>query len=95
MFNHPKMVRCFCAVFTLFMVCAISTAAQTTAFSYQGRLTDGASAASGTYGMQFALFDAVSAGSQIGLRPFVAFVCGFVQNHVSLQIAVNICEQAR
>jgi hypothetical protein len=40
--------------------------AQTTSFTYQGRLTDGATAANATYDMQFKLFDTVSAGNQIG-----------------------------
>ena len=39
--------------------------AQTTAFTYQGRLTDGGNAASGLYDLQFKLFDAVTGGNQI------------------------------
>jgi hypothetical protein len=39
---------------------------QTTAFSYQGRLTDGGATANGLYDLQFKLFDAASAGNQIG-----------------------------
>src|SRR5690348_13219453 len=40
--------------------------AQTTSFTYQGRLTDGDNPASGNYDLQFALFDASSGGGQIG-----------------------------
>jgi hypothetical protein len=42
--------------------------AQTTSFTYQGRFTDGGTAANGTYDMQFKLFDTatVGAGNQIG-----------------------------
>jgi hypothetical protein len=40
--------------------------AQTTTFTYQGKLTDGATAANGTYQFQFKLFDAASGGNQIG-----------------------------
>ncbi len=40
--------------------------AQTSVFTYQGRLNDTALAANGTYNMQFALFDAISGGAQIG-----------------------------
>src|SRR5438045_416637 len=36
--------------------------AQTTSFTYQGRFTDSGTAASGTYDMQFKLFDSPSAG---------------------------------
>lgn len=38
--------------------------AQTTAFTYQGRLTDAATAAAGTYDFQFAVYDAASGGTQ-------------------------------
>ena len=38
--------------------------AQGTAFTYQGRLNQGANPANGTYDLQFALFDAASAGTQ-------------------------------
>lgn len=37
-----------------------------TAFSYQGRLTDGALAANGPYDLQFGLFDGSTGGTQIG-----------------------------
>jgi hypothetical protein len=40
--------------------------AQTTAFNYQGRLTDGGNPANGNFQMQFKLFDALAAGTQIG-----------------------------
>src|SRR5881397_1083547 len=37
-----------------------------TAFTYQGRLTDNGSLANGNYDLRFSLYDAVSAGGQIG-----------------------------
>ena len=37
-----------------------------TAFTYQGRLTDAGNPATGTYDLQLALFDAASAGGQVG-----------------------------
>jgi hypothetical protein len=39
--------------------------AQTTSFTYQGRLTDGGTPANGNYDLQFALFDNVSGGAQV------------------------------
>ena len=45
----------------LFLTAAIN--AQTTAFTYQGRLTDAAMPANGTYEMQFRLFDTAGAGT--------------------------------
>ena len=40
--------------------------AQTTAFTYQGKLTHGGMAANSSYDMEFRLFDTATAGSQIG-----------------------------
>jgi trimeric autotransporter adhesin len=42
------------------------TFAQVTAFTYQGRLNDGTNLANGTYDLQFAIYDAASAGTQQG-----------------------------
>jgi len=54
--------------FTLF-VCAISmiTAAPVgTAFTYQGRLTDGGAPASGIYDLRFTIYDAAGGGNSVG-----------------------------
>jgi hypothetical protein len=40
--------------------------AQTTVFTYQGRLNDNGSLANGVYSFRFALYDTVTAGNQIG-----------------------------
>jgi hypothetical protein len=40
--------------------------AQTTEFTYQGSLRDGSAAANGNYDFEFALFDAVNGGAQLG-----------------------------
>lgn len=53
-----------CAAFLLLSGAAIF--GQTSAFTYQGRLTDGAAAGNGTYEMEFKLFDAVAGGAQVG-----------------------------
>jgi hypothetical protein len=37
------------------------------AFTYQGRLTDGGDAANGTYDLRFSLYDAAAGGGQVGL----------------------------
>src|SRR5262245_19448063 len=46
--------------------CAVTGNAQTSSFSYQGRLTDGGTGANGNYDLQFALWDSASGGTQIG-----------------------------
>lgn len=51
-------------IVVLFVAFAVS--AQTSVFTYQGRLTDTNIPASGTHQMQFALYDAVTGGTQIG-----------------------------
>jgi hypothetical protein len=40
--------------------------AQTTAFTYQGRLNDGAAPATGIYDLRFAIYDAAGGGTQQG-----------------------------
>ncbi len=49
-----------------FFMFAAATAAQTTAFNYQGRLNNNAAPANGNYEMEFKLFDALAGGAQIG-----------------------------
>src|SRR5437870_7471033 len=51
------------ALFVL-LCSALTIHAQTTAFTYQGKLTDGGAPANGTYDLQFTLFDGASA--QVG-----------------------------
>lgn len=55
-------------VFLLAAAMLFCTAAwgQTTAFTYQGRLTDNSLPGAGTYQMKFTLFDAADGGGQIG-----------------------------
>src|SRR2546426_4746801 len=45
---------------------ATMTFAQTSGFTYQGRLTDGGIPANGNYDLQIALFDSLSGGAQVG-----------------------------
>lgn len=54
------------AIVLAFWFSAHSILAQTATFTYQGKLTDGGNPANGSYDLQFALFDSVSGGSQIG-----------------------------
>jgi hypothetical protein len=53
-------------VFAALLLISAAARAQTTAFNYQGKLTDAGNPANGSYQMQFRLFDAISGGSQIG-----------------------------
>src|SRR5262249_265941 len=50
----------------LTLIVTTSVRAQGTAFTYQGRLTDGGTSANGSYDLQFGLFDNLSGGAQIG-----------------------------
>ena len=51
------------ALFNMLCVCAN---AQTSAFTYQGHVQDGPVPANGSFSMKFRLYDAESAGSQVG-----------------------------
>ncbi len=53
-------------ILTMLAVCPPRAQAQGTAFSYQGKLTDGGSPATGTYDFQVTLYDAVSGGNGVG-----------------------------
>jgi hypothetical protein len=53
-------------VFVAVLVCVDGARAQTTTFTYQGRLTDGGNPANGNFDLQFALFDNATGGAQIG-----------------------------
>ena len=52
---NPKIAtRRVSLLLLLFTLCAVTALAQTTSFTYQGRLTDGGTAANGNYDLQFA-----------------------------------------
>jgi hypothetical protein len=55
------------AILALNCASVFTARAQTTAFTYQGRLTDMGAPASGSYDLQFLLYDALTDGTQIGL----------------------------
>jgi hypothetical protein len=57
-----RIFKCFAAGFALVWM-APSVSAQTTAFTYQGRLTDGGNPANGNYDLQFKLFDTPTVGT--------------------------------
>jgi hypothetical protein len=48
------------------IMAASTTLGQTTAFTYQGRLTNAGSAANGLHDLRFRLFDALTGGAQVG-----------------------------
>jgi len=52
-------------IVAVFVLCGMAFA-QTTSFTYQGRLTDSGNPANGNYDLQFALWDNSSGGAQIG-----------------------------
>ncbi|MEO6725761.1 MAG: hypothetical protein ABIP14_10750 [Blastocatellia bacterium] len=62
---HARSLRTLALLATL-LLSAGAALAQTTAFTYQGRLTDGGSPANGNYDLQVKLFDAATAGNQVG-----------------------------
>src|ERR1043166_1408873 len=70
------------------LICSVlADAAQTTAFTYQGKLTDNTAPASGSYQMQFSLWDASLGGTQIG--PTLTFD-GNGSNPAAVQVSNGI-----
>jgi hypothetical protein len=63
---HPQFGAQLWPLLVMLVLLAPATQAQTTAFTYQGKLTDAGNPANGNYDLQFKLFDAVSGGAQIG-----------------------------
>ncbi len=64
--NFTRRTTAILTILITVLMCGAAAFAQTTAFTYQGKLTDGAMAASGTYDLGFALYDAETGGTQIG-----------------------------
>jgi hypothetical protein len=62
----------FFLVLVLLLVTGNVTVAQTTVFTYQGKLADNGNPANGHYDFQFSLFDALSGGAQQGTTQTVA-----------------------
>ena len=56
------LILTLCAI--LLLINAQTTLAQTTQFTYQGKLSESGVPANGTYEMQFKLFDALTGGTQ-------------------------------
>jgi len=66
-------------VIVLLFLFSITVSAQGNAFSFQGKLNDGANPANGRYDLEFKLFDSVVGGTQIGptvLRPNTTLING-------------------
>src|SRR5437899_8780591 len=63
-FRERVAAASFALAFVGVLFCASTAVAQTTSFTYQGRLTDGGTPANGSYDLQFTLWDALSGGTQ-------------------------------
>ena len=58
--------RLFLLTLVVYLACSAAALGQTTAFSYQGKLSDGGTPANGNYDLQFALWDSLVNGAQVG-----------------------------
>src|SRR5262245_15898749 len=58
-----KYSRRFFSGFAVVMVFSVATLAQTTGFTYQGKLTDNGNPTNGNYDLKFELFDTVTIGT--------------------------------
>ena len=87
---HDSWFSIFLPTFVLLLVIS-PVLAQTTAFTYQGKLTDSGNLANGNYDMQFRLFDALSGGTQQGttiINPTVQVTNGIF--NVNLDFGTNV-----
>src|SRR5437660_5668714 len=64
--QHKNSFVLVVAVAFLILFSTAMAFAQTSSFTYQGRLMDGGTPANGNYDLQFGLWDSLSSGSQIG-----------------------------
>lgn len=73
-------------------ISAITASAQTTAFTYQGRLTDGANPANGAFDMEFRLFDLATVGTGNQQGPTVTRLNVMVTaGTFSVQLDFGVC----
>ena len=63
--SRSKFIQLVLAIFTI-VTCLNVAKAQSTEFTYQGRLLFGDAPATGSYDFEFALFDAATGGNQLG-----------------------------
>src|SRR2546429_9817275 len=64
--NQRRSAYCLLVVLGCAWLLATNASAQTTSFTYQGRLTDGGTPANGNYDLQITLFDSLTSGAQVG-----------------------------
>src|SRR5947207_1189758 len=62
--HSPRIPRFFYSSVIFFLICGASVGAQTTSFTYQGRLNDAGAPANGTYEIQFTLWNMAVGGTQ-------------------------------
>jgi len=68
----PKRNTALPLILALLLLTSLGLHAQTTVFTYQGHLMDGAASANGNYDIQFRLLDADTGGSDVGAPRVVA-----------------------
>ena len=72
--RHNRKPPIFLSVMLFLVLISASASAQTSSFTYQGKLSDGGIPASGNYDLQFTLWDSVSGGTQVGTPQTVSTV---------------------
>src|SRR5215831_11253892 len=65
--NHQRTTGIILCLALLTILSVSNVNAQTTAFTYQGRLTSNSANANGSYDFVFILYDALTGGNQVGL----------------------------
>src|SRR6476619_1606522 len=65
--TSPRVIRIAIVISVALCLSTAEVVAQTTSFSYQGRISDGGVLANGPYDLQFSLFDMLVGGGQQGI----------------------------
>lgn len=77
--TREYILKRFFIILMFIVLTATGSLAQSSAFSFQGRLNDGANPANGRYDLEFRLFNAITGGTQIAavvLRPNTILING-------------------
>jgi len=91
MLDYFRLYQRFVSVPVLMLLCSVYAAGQTTAFTYQGQLSNNGTPATGSFDLQFSLFDLAQNGSQQGgtvVQTNVAVVNGIFT--VQLDFGLNV-----
>ena len=91
MYQRKSSILSLAIILAIVFVFAQTATAQTTAFNFQGRVNDGSNPANGRYDLEFWIYDAITAGNQVGAtisKPNLMLVNGVFSTQLDFGINV-------